>query len=442
MNVEKITVPGLTGRKATRRSGRGQDRHGHRVRRDVRGAGRRGRGRRHPRRRLDGHGRPGRAEHAARDPRRDGVPHPPGQPGGHPCAPGRRPALRLVPGQRAPGDREQRAAREGGRRGGGQARGRRDDGRHDRGHHPGRHPRDGPHRPHPAVLPPDGRPPRAGPAQRQPGRWAGPPPRRRQGRRGRRRVQRRRSRACPASWRPRSRPALHPDHRHRRRTRVRRPGARAPRRARADPEPVQVRQGLRRPALRGRSARCRPTPPTSAPRPSPTTTTRSTSNDWWTCSTTRRPRSAGRASHRKAGQRIGFVPTMGALHDGHLRLVEVARSRAATRRRVDLRQPDPVQPARPTSTSTPARSTTTVARCARSRRRRACTCRPPATMYPAGFQTHVDPGPLGEPMEGAVRPGHFRGVTTVVTKLFLAVRPDVARVRREGLPAAAPSSAG
>ena len=47
-------------------------------------------------------------------------------------------------------------------------------------------------------------------------------------------------------------------------------------------------------------------------------------------------------------------------------------------------------------------------------------------MYPPGFQTHVEPGPLAEPMEGAGRPGHFRGVATVVTKLFLAVRPDVA----------------
>ena len=49
-----------------------------------------------------------------------------------------------------------------------------------------------------------------------------------------------------------------------------------------------------------------------------------------------------------------------------------------------------------------------------------------AAMYPAGFQTHVEPGALGEVMEGAARPGHFRGVTTVVTKLFGAVRPDVA----------------
>ena len=47
-------------------------------------------------------------------------------------------------------------------------------------------------------------------------------------------------------------------------------------------------------------------------------------------------------------------------------------------------------------------------------------------MYPEGFETHVEPGALAAVMEGAARPGHFRGVTTVVTKLFGAVRPDVA----------------
>ena len=47
-------------------------------------------------------------------------------------------------------------------------------------------------------------------------------------------------------------------------------------------------------------------------------------------------------------------------------------------------------------------------------------------MYPPGFETHVEPGALADVMEGAARPGHFRGVTTVVTKLFGAVRPDVA----------------
>jgi pantoate--beta-alanine ligase len=47
-------------------------------------------------------------------------------------------------------------------------------------------------------------------------------------------------------------------------------------------------------------------------------------------------------------------------------------------------------------------------------------------MYPDGFQTHVEPGALADQLEGAHRPGHFRGVTTVVAKLFSAVRPQVA----------------
>ena len=47
-------------------------------------------------------------------------------------------------------------------------------------------------------------------------------------------------------------------------------------------------------------------------------------------------------------------------------------------------------------------------------------------MYPPGFETNVDPGATAEPLEGAGRPGHFRGVCTVVAKLFNAVRPDVA----------------
>jgi pantoate--beta-alanine ligase len=49
-----------------------------------------------------------------------------------------------------------------------------------------------------------------------------------------------------------------------------------------------------------------------------------------------------------------------------------------------------------------------------------------ATMYLPEFQTHVEPGQLAESLEGAGRPGHFRGVTTVVAKLFGAVQPDVA----------------
>src|SRR5439155_5107759 len=50
----------------------------------------------------------------------------------------------------------------------------------------------------------------------------------------------------------------------------------------------------------------------------------------------------------------------------------------------------------------------------------------PEEMYPPGFQTHVEPGPLAQPLDGARRPGHFRGVCTVVTKLFALSRADCA----------------
>ena len=49
-----------------------------------------------------------------------------------------------------------------------------------------------------------------------------------------------------------------------------------------------------------------------------------------------------------------------------------------------------------------------------------------AVMYPEGFQTHVEPGPLADSLEGSSRPGHFRGVATVVAKLFGAIQPDIA----------------
>ena len=60
-----------------------------------------------------------------------------------------------------------------------------------------------------------------------------------------------------------------------------------------------------------------------------------------------------------------------------------------------------------------------------------------ADMYPEGADTTITPGPLGEQLEGAVRPGHFAGVLTVVAKLFHIVAPGRGVLRGEGLPAAA-----
>lgn len=119
-----------------------------------------------------------------------------------------------------------------------------------------------------------------------------------------------------------------------------------------------------------------------------------------------------------------FVPTMGNLHGGHIQLIGSGRSRAACTvvsifvNRLQFNRADDF------------------ARYPRDIERdlRLCEDRGVATiyapthesMYPEGFQTHVEPGALAEPLEGAGRPGHFRGVVTVVTKLFNAVRPDIA----------------
>jgi pantoate--beta-alanine ligase len=127
---------------------------------------------------------------------------------------------------------------------------------------------------------------------------------------------------------------------------------------------------------------------------------------------------------RRAGERIAFVPTMGALHDGHLTLVREAH-RHGSRVVVSIFV-NPIQfNQREDFEKYPQPIEDDMAMCAGAGVHAVYT--PTAgAMYPHGFQTHVDPGPLAEPMEGVFRPGHFRGVSTVVTKLFLAVRPDVA----------------
>ena len=129
------------------------------------------------------------------------------------------------------------------------------------------------------------------------------------------------------------------------------------------------------------------------------------------------------ASRRAGGRTIGFVPTMGALHDGHLSLVEIARQRCDCV--VVSIFVNPLQFDRPADFDAyPRPIDDDVARCAEIGVD-AVYAPTAAAMYPAGFETHVEPGPLADVMEGAARPGHFRGVTTVVAKLFGAVRPDV-----------------
>jgi pantoate--beta-alanine ligase len=132
-----------------------------------------------------------------------------------------------------------------------------------------------------------------------------------------------------------------------------------------------------------------------------------------------------RAARCELASPVGFVPTMGYLHAGHLSLARAARAECATvvasifvnptqfgpnedlsRYPRDLpRDLDLLASAGVDFVFTPTA----------------------AEMYPAGFATYVEPGgALTERLEAAARPGHFRGVATVVTKLFQIVAPDVA----------------
>jgi len=127
---------------------------------------------------------------------------------------------------------------------------------------------------------------------------------------------------------------------------------------------------------------------------------------------------------RARGEVVGLVPTMGALHDGHVSLIELAGQRC-DQVAVSVFV-NPLQFNRPDDFDSYPRTIDDDLATCDALGVTAVYAPTPATMYPRGFQTHVEPGPLAETMEGAARPGHFRGVTTVVTKLFAAVRPDVA----------------
>jgi pantoate--beta-alanine ligase len=129
-------------------------------------------------------------------------------------------------------------------------------------------------------------------------------------------------------------------------------------------------------------------------------------------------------TRRAADERIALVPTMGALHDGHLALVAEARRRAD--RVVVSVFVNPIQfDRRDDFDRYPRTVDADAARCAAAGVD-AIYAPDARAMYPEGFRTAVDVARLTEPLCGRVRPGHFGGVTTVVTKLFHAVRPHVA----------------
>jgi pantoate--beta-alanine ligase len=126
----------------------------------------------------------------------------------------------------------------------------------------------------------------------------------------------------------------------------------------------------------------------------------------------------------RQGEVVAVVPTMGALHDGHLALITEARSRAGAV--VVTIFVNPLQFNQTADFDLYPRPIDDDLATCRSAGVDAVYAPTASVMYPAGFETHVEPGALADRLEGPMRPGHFRGVTTVVTKLFGATAPHVA----------------
>lgn len=127
---------------------------------------------------------------------------------------------------------------------------------------------------------------------------------------------------------------------------------------------------------------------------------------------------------RREGKSIGFVPTMGALHEGHLSLVHAACARADLVVVSIFVNPTQFGPGEDFD-SYPRRIADDITHLSAEGVEIVFTPSV-AEMYAEGTAATVDPGPLALPLEGAIRPGHFRGVATVVAKLLSVVRPDVA----------------
>jgi len=131
-----------------------------------------------------------------------------------------------------------------------------------------------------------------------------------------------------------------------------------------------------------------------------------------------------RLARHSLAEPVGFVPTMGFLHAGHISLVQAAKSECASVVASIFVNPTQFGP------------TEDLAKYPRDLPHDLGLLKAAGTdlvwtptadvMYPSGYQTWVEVEGLTRPLEGQVRPGHFRGVTTVVAKLFNAVSPDKA----------------
>jgi pantoate--beta-alanine ligase len=128
------------------------------------------------------------------------------------------------------------------------------------------------------------------------------------------------------------------------------------------------------------------------------------------------------AGWRAAGETIGIVPTMGALHEGHIALV--ARSRAECRRTIATLFVNPLQFNATDDFKSYPREEAADRRMFAGAGVDLLFAPTVEEVYPSGFDTSVSVGALARTLCGATRPGHFQGVATVVTKLLLITLPD------------------
>lgn len=131
---------------------------------------------------------------------------------------------------------------------------------------------------------------------------------------------------------------------------------------------------------------------------------------------------AFRAEHARLARPLGLVPTMGALHEGHMSLVRRAREENATAAVSIFVNPAQFGPGEDFE-AYPRDMDADLTRLDEAGVD--VVFAPTADeIYPEGFDTYVDVGRIAERLEGEARPGHFRGVATVVCKLLSIVRPD------------------
>jgi pantoate--beta-alanine ligase len=127
---------------------------------------------------------------------------------------------------------------------------------------------------------------------------------------------------------------------------------------------------------------------------------------------------------RSQGQRIALVPTMGALHEGHLTLIRRAKTSGAVV--VVSVFVNPVQFGAGEDFDRYPRDLDRDRQLASNAGAMVVFAPSVEEMYPDGYHTYVDVEKLTDVLEGRARPGHFRGVTTVVAKLFLCTKPHAA----------------